>query len=54
VLYQGEYITIGGVTDARIKSISGTTMILDTTVGSGSGLSISYTTPIFKTYGTIS
>jgi hypothetical protein len=50
----GMYLTINGTPAGKILSISGTTMIMSSAVGAGAGLSIAYTTPVFKTFGVIS
>lgn len=50
----GMYLTINGVPAGKILSIAGTTMVMSSTVSAGSGLSIAYTTPVYKTFGVIS
>jgi hypothetical protein len=53
-LQVGMYLTIDGVAVGKIVSITGTTMVMTSNVAAGSGLSIAYTTPIYKTFGAIS
>jgi len=50
VLYRGQYITINS-TNARIVSLSGTTMEVDAAIGAGTGLAITYQTPVYKSFG---
>ena len=54
VLQVGMYLTINGVASGKILSITGTTMVMSSTVAAGSGLSIAYSTPVYKTFGAIS
>jgi hypothetical protein len=54
VLQVGMYLTINGVVSGKILSITGTTMVMSSTVAVGSGLSIAYSTPVYKTFGAIS
>lgn len=52
VLRKGDYLTINA-TNVRVTSITGTTMITDVTVPTGSGLAITYFTSTFKLWGAI-
>jgi hypothetical protein len=54
VLQVGMYLTINGAGAGKILSITGTTMVMSSTVAAGSGLSIAYSTPVYKTFGAIS
>jgi len=54
VLQVGMYLTINSVAAGKILSISGTTMVMSSAVGAGSGLSIAYSTPVYKTFGAVS
>lgn len=54
VLQVGMYLTINSVAAGKILSITGTTMVMSSTVAAGSGLSIAYSAPVYKTFGAIS
>lgn len=51
-LKAGNYLTINATT-ARVVSISGTTMVMSTTIPAGSGLAIAYHAPTWTSYGTL-
>lgn len=53
-LQVGMYLNINGIAAGKILSITGTTMVMSVVVAAGSGLSVAYTTPVYKTFGTIS
>jgi hypothetical protein len=53
-LQVGMYVAIDGVGAGKILSIVGTTMTVSNSVAAGSGLAITYSTPVYKTFGAIS